>query len=104
MAYSKKPAAKKSAASKQEQAQSKRGGMQPSGRKWYLSAPSDRIDSDGLPSKGKGSFRYLYTAPAGKQKPGSVPAPKARATKSAANTSRSASMASQTKSRSTKKK
>jgi hypothetical protein len=84
-------AKKKPAVSKQEQAQARRGGTQPSGRKWYLSAPDDRINSDGMPAKGKGSFRYLYTAPAGKQKPGSVTAPKGRATKAAGYTAESAS-------------
>ena len=79
-------AKKKSASSmsKQESAQSKRGGTQPSGKKWYLSGPNDRLNSDGMPTK-SGGFRYLYTATPTTKKPGSVAAPKGRATMVAGN-------------------
>lgn len=84
---------------KQESAQSKRGGMKPSGKKWYLSGPSDRLNSDGMPTK-SGGFRYLYTAAAGSERKGSVPAPKGRATQAAAGRSQAASAMSGSRGRS----
>jgi hypothetical protein len=81
MPYSKK----NSSVSKQERAQVKRGGTQPSGLRVYLSGKDDLWDGQ----------RFSYTAKPGQQRPGSKLAPKKLATLVSGNAAYNANLRQQ---------